>query len=150
MLVLGAIRPGKFLGRGAQVDGQDAVDILVRLGEDLFARTVLCGGAAHHRGEIAVHFRGMSRRADLRHDLGRYHAVLGHQVAKEAPPAAVGSSVVEHCGHGALIPTSVLFIQQLIENQVGPLQLVKILQVGEGKLEIIYVEFLRSAVAEDV
>ena len=121
LFVLGAIRPGKFLRRGAQVDGQDTVDILAGLGKDFFARAVLCGGAAYHGGKIAVHLRGISRRAYLRHDLGRHGTVLGYEVAKEAPPAAIGAGVIEYRGHGAIIPASALFIQQLVEHQVGAL-----------------------------
>ena len=121
MLVLGAIRPGKFLRRGAQVDGQDPVEIGACLAEDFFVRSVLCGGAAYHGSKIAVHLRGISRRAYLRHDLGRHGTVLGYEVAKEAPPAAIGAGVIEYRGHGALVPSSALFIQQLVEHQVGAL-----------------------------
>ena len=132
------------------MDGQDPVKIGACLGDDVLARADLSGGAAYHGGKIAVHLCGISRRAYLRHGLGRHGTVLGYEVAKEAPPAAIGPRVVQYRGDGALVPAGVLLVQQLVEHQVGALQLVKVLQVGKGKLEAIYVEFLGRAVTEDV
>ena len=87
LLVLGAVAPRKFLGRGAQVNGEHALDIGAGLLDNApaiplaFHRTVR--GAADDGGDIAVHLRGVAGRVHLRHDLGRDGAVLVHEVGEK-------------------------------------------------------------------
>ena len=159
LLVVGPL-PVDAGGRGAQVDGQDAMDV----GDDGLACDLQLGGvhpqlrqlaqpvcaAAQHGLQHAVHPARVGGGLRLRHGLLGHHAVLAEQVHRHVPLTAVAEHRLEQEGDQPVVSGGVGRLQHRLQEEVGPLELVPVHGVVLGELELLDPQLLLRSGTHEV